>query len=606
MDSGGIRLIELWIKDIADIKDEITQYAGYMLMVVRLLHNLPAIALKERNCSKMFFDNALMPLAKSARLKGLKSVSEFNTEYKLLKNEYARVRIDICDLEEREGEQRAKEKAEEEEKAVLVRQLEVEADDIPVEISLLPDEEMCVESSHHTDYSEASVHQDKEEDVSEQSGSNSILSNAGGGGSNLSDSDITDFATFASTMQSSRQTPSHSTYSGLEALDPSLLSVNRISSTSSSPRHSTNSPPEMLPTLPELPVFSLYDYRTEKKPFKSILKKSIDLVNFNSSDIRKVDLTPLPKSTKRGISFSNSEKLRNTCPWYGGMDCYYRWAKPCERDSSSLEQQRVDSSEANLQEKRMIGAKEFRIFGDYPDDPSFDLDQDRNVSSRPVATAKVVPWMWSDNAEAEAVNRAEDDDDDDDVAMDDVSDGGVESNDPLEAFGIETTAPDLNQLLKNDSHNIYIAIWDFVDEYIGYPEETHSSLLYPRGRLSVSLNVIGTELSSKFGSKYLSKCPGQNLKRVLLAHPEGKFSIHEKRQFPYVSLNIVLSDIWKGLRSICDKNSEKVHLLSEVECHIVSLFGTQYLGFIAKDSLSEVVMSHPANLFDLYEVIEVS
>jgi len=385
---------------------------------------------------------------------------------------------------------------------------------------------------------------------------------------------------------------STSTRAGLSAL-------NRTSSTSSSPRQSTSAwkpPPKSHSLSPTLSPPPRYDFRTEKKVIKSILKKSTDYSDPSTLEIGNDDLC-LDTSLKKRITFASETKLRSTCPWFGGKDTYYQWATPRKRIHIVSETPvTVESQEFTLQEQRQSYAPEFTCHSNPPDDPSM-MDLSHRVFDISTNKTKVIPWSSQDDgkadekvAEGEVGNNEEEEGAEDDT---DDTESVTEEVDKLDEYDDEITVPDLNKVLSKDERSMYIAIWDHVSKYIGDP----------KGSLSVSLSAVGAVLSSTFGRKYLSKCPGKNLKRVLLSHPEGKFHVTGS-QLTRVGMCLVRSDVWNEMRSFCEIHQKKHHLLTDVDSYLMVTFGDRYLRSIAQPSLEEVVKSHPARLFELYEVNE--
>ena len=622
MDSGGLRLIEQWINDC------ITQAAShidYIVLLVQFLHTLPEIAVAERNIGTTFFEKALLPLAKSLRTKETKHLDGFKSEHKKLQEHYA---IVYGTVQQRERE-RERELAEEEAKAAALRLVEQseslgsgsgsgngeEVEDDKEEEVMGTEEELPPDHDDGVFDDEASEEEILFTPLPMPSSSTTALSDPSSvslsrspsPSSTLRDLDIDFIANLASGQStaassvSASSTPLSVTISRHDDLDDTLesLGLQRDSASTSasataSPRQTSSS--ASWPAVPHIkPVLPVYDHTTEYRELKSILKKSSTVASLEVDNL-------LVTSSSKNIQFSEEE---DRCTWFGGPNCYYRWVMPHQRDPIITDKPPIEvtTTEYHTQEQRLFSVSEyFTTEDDSPDNPGMVLSGGTVAMGGGV---HIIPWM--PNVDETVTN---DGNDRNDGIINPVV--SVEQNSaPLPVpvpvsiprpvhYHKVSIVPGLTALVRNSKNNIYIAIWNHA-----------FSVIRAEDKNTIQISQLGCHLSSKFGKKYLTKCPGKNLKQVLLSHPEGKFHLLASNLI--VGASIVASDIWMSTKDFLDTQKEApVVLLKDVRAHLMREFRTFYtqnvkaLEYIKVGNLTTVLDKHPLTFFEIYQCDLVS
>ena len=596
MDSGGLHLIEQWIIDV-ELSNNTAQNLDYLLLMVHFLHCLPAIAVSERNISQQFFNNALMPLAKLVKLKAFKNNEKFKNAYTKLKEEYARVNERIRQIE----------KVRQLEKRKMEEVRNISDDDTGTFQQPTKNAQADVNRRHSNvtggvHNAEDGVVDDivdiqMEDDFEFVRAAPSYKSKSAISRTRLPSLPAVEKPISRFSYPTSQDTPeSHlsneSSLSGLDALNENFIDRANVAASSSarSPRPINKS---RLP--PPLSLSQPYDHRTEKKTLKSILKKG----QREDLDTLPLSSTFSPRNRKR-ISFRSSDQLDNTCAWYGGKESYYQWARPSQLDLSvSISANAVDSIECIDQENRLRSVPEV-LKSQVHNDP---LGLEIAFAQRPRdISVSVIPWVGEGDEES--------------VIIDDIIKGPppfaehetqtdpssllsrvlhFDSDLTCSNYDIETIPPCLNDLVKKGKRSIHVAIWNYASQVIGFVEG-HTA----------PLAAIGSEISKVLGKAYLSKCPGQNLRKVLLRHPEQKFTIIILQGEAHVRVKLVLSDVWNGVQAFLEEKYPSVVLMSVLHRAMEDFFGHCFLERISKASLLEVLTSHPLSIFKVYDVEKVS
>lgn len=629
MDSGGLHLVERWIKDCIS---ETSQHLDYIELIITFLTTLPDIAVAERNIGTIFFVQALLPLAKSLKKKDTKNLDV----YKKLKNNFNIVHGKIEEKEKLEVVEHERELAEQEAKTAALRLLEhdkvaganAKGEGTEVTATTKPThlppavshgrcgqdmtegkcsevdsfQKKCVEDCKgrnkrkneneiiFLEHDDGMIVEDDEEAVGEEEQSTPPPSPNESAATLIPApilSIITPDTIPSSSVAAPAPEPALSSWSA-----PPLKSSSPSSSSSISPRQSF---PRMWPAPPPLPIPVPTPVIPKFRPanpasrideykrgvLKSILKKNTE------------DALPTLSTSSRRISWSM--RRQQVCNWFGGMNSYYKWATPPPHDPSKLiSLSDIDSSEYRTQEQRVFRVKEWTPSSfsyseeDTPDDPamvelSF-LPEESWTSTEP----RVIFWNPQDMSVAAASTSAS-------------SDGNGSSISVLAppaflpiTYDIEVSVPGVAAIVNKQSPNIFVAIWDFAH-----------SLLISRVEHTIQLSQLGAQLSKEFGKKYLSKCPSRNLKKVLESHPEHKFKVYANNC--NVRMNIVQSDIWTSSRNFVEQQLQHapVVLLKDLRSYLENIFGKGYLKS-CKTILNDVLKRHPSKLFEIYKVELVS